>query len=229
MAILPSLDQAMLVLGYIVLALLIIVLVYTVVLSVLTVVSIRRGRFYSSRLLKPGVILLESFLRGLCRAAGIDDHELTSFAIRLRNQMNQGAFSEVPVDKRAIFLPQCLRSAGCPAALTTEGLVCVRCMRCDIGKHIDELEGEGCKVFIVPGSSFVKRMIKKYRPEAIIGVGCLLEVKEGLEMADSINMAAMGVVTDRDGCVETAVQWEKLFEAVRLKPGDPLTANSLAP
>jgi len=229
MALLPALDQAMLALGYIVLALLIAAVLYTVLLSALVVVSIRRGRFYAPRLLRPGVIVLESLLRGLCRAVGIDDRELTSFSIRLRNQMNQGLFSRVPVDRRAVFLPQCLRSAACPAALTTEGLVCVRCMRCDIGRHIDQLEGEGCRVFIVPGSSFIKRMIKKYRPMAIVGVGCLLEVKEGLEMTDGIGMPAIGVVTEREGCVETTLQWERLLEAVRLRPGDPLTANSLAP
>jgi len=60
-------------------------------------------------------------------------------------------------------------------------------------------------------------------------VGCLLEVKEGLEMADSMDMVAMGVVTSKDGCVETTMEWDKLLEVVNLVPGDPLTAISLAP
>ena len=40
----------------------------------------------------------------------------------------------------------------------------------------------------LPGSSFIKRMVKKYRPQAIIGVGCLSEVKEGIDMADKLGL-----------------------------------------
>ena len=72
-------------------------------------------------------------------------------------------------------------------------------------------------MFIVPGSTFVTRLIKKYRPEAIVGVGCLMEVKEGLEMADRIDLLAMGVVTSKDGCVETILDWESLIEVIALR------------
>jgi len=108
----------------------------------------------------------------------------------------------------------------CPSALTTEGLICKRCNRCDIGRSIDELEGQGCKVFIVPGSTFVKRLIKKYHPKGIVGVGCLMEVKEGLEMTDRIGLIAMGVITSKDGCVETVLDWNALSDVVSMKPGE---------
>lgn len=222
-------DQFMLVLGYVVMTVVLILLAYAFIILVLSLISIRRGRFYFPRLIKPGLIIVEGQLRSLWKAFRLDDRELTSFTIRLRNQMSHDRFCAVPMDKRAIFLPQCLRSADCPADLTTEGLVCKRCMRCGIGKVIDRLEEDGRMVFIVPGSTFIKRMIKKYHPQAIIGVGCLLEVKEGLEMADSIDMVAMGVVTSKDGCVETTMEWDRLLEVASLVPGDPLTAISLAP
>lgn len=229
MASLSALDQIMLALGYLVLFFVLAILVYAMVILLLTVVSIRTGRFYFPRLLKPGLIIIEGLLQAICKAVRIDDKELTSFAIRLRNQMNHEMFSNIPMEQRAIFLPQCLRSAACPSDLTTEGLVCKRCMRCGIGKAIDRLEGGGCRVFIVPGSTFIKRMIKKYKPMAIVGVGCLLEVKEGLEMAESIGVVAMGVVTERDGCVETSLKWEKLFDVIQLGPGDPLIGDGLSP
>jgi len=74
----------------------------------------------------------------------------------------------------------------------------------------------GYRVFIVPGSSFIKRMVKKYHPRAILGVGCLSEVKEGLEMSDKMGLVAMGVVTLKDGCVETLVAWDKVMEVATL-------------
>ena len=74
----------------------------------------------------------------------------------------------------------------------------------------------GYRIFIVPGSSFIKRMVKKYRPRAILGIGCLTEVKEGIDMADSIGLVAMGVVTLREGCVETLVDWDDVYEVAKL-------------
>ncbi|HNL87190.1 MAG TPA: DUF116 domain-containing protein, partial [Methanoregulaceae archaeon] len=116
----------------------------------------------------------------------------------------------------AIFLPQCLRSAKCPAHLTPEGLKCKCCGLCMIGYWLPLLEKMGYRVFSVPGSSFIKRMVRKYRPKAIIGVGCMGEVKEGLEMSDKLGLISMGVVTLKEGCVETYLDWEMLLEIAKL-------------
>jgi hypothetical protein len=70
--------------------------------------------------------------------------------------------------------------------------------------------------FVVPGSSFIMRMMKKYHPSAIIGVGCLCEIKEGLDMMHKYKIPAVGVVLDRSGCVSTVLNWEKLFEVMQL-------------
>ncbi len=206
------------ILGYITIILLVGVLVLSLFMVALTLLSMRKGQFYLPWLLRPGLIVFEGLIKVLWRMGKIDGNDLISFTIRLHNQMNRDRFSNVPVARRMVFLPQCLRSADCPASLTTEGLVCKRCMRCDIGKTIDELEGHGCKVFIVPGSTFVTRLIKKYRPEAIVGVGCIMEVKEGLEMADRMDLLAMGVITSKDGCVETILDWDSLIEVIALRP-----------
>jgi hypothetical protein len=78
------------------------------------------------------------------------------------------------------------------------------------------LERLGYRIFIVPGSSFIKRMVKKYRPKAIMGVGCLAEVKEGIDMADKMGLVVMGVVTLKEGCVETVVNWSDIYEVAVL-------------
>jgi len=78
------------------------------------------------------------------------------------------------------------------------------------------LEKMGYRIFIVPGSSFIKRMVKKYRPKAILGVGCLSEVKEGIDMADKMGLIVMGVVTLKEGCVETIVNWQDVYEVAVL-------------
>lgn len=187
-----------------------------IALAIIATASITRGKFYLPRILIPGMVLLEGLVKAFCKLLGLDDKDLITFFITLRNTMNTKAFSETPVERRAVFLPQCLRSAECPAHLTPEGLECRRCGRCSVGENVAWLEGIGYRVFIVPGSTFIKRMVKKYHPQAIIGVGCLMEVKEGIDMADRIGLIAIGVVNFKDGCVETVADWTRVRDVALL-------------
>ncbi len=196
-------------------------LLAAVALAVIAFYSIADGKFYLPGVLKPGMVLLEGLVKAICKLLGLEDRELMAFFIKLHNAMNVKAFAEIPVEKRAVFLPQCLRSSRCPANLTPEGLACRRCGLCDVAGIIQRLEGVGYRVFIVPGSTFIKRMVKKYRPEGIIGVGCLMEVKEGLEMCDRMGITAMGVVNLNDGCVETLANWNEVMEVAMLGIGAP--------
>ncbi len=186
------------------------------VLVIISLYSIRKGKLYFPGFLRAGLVFVEGTMKSIFRLLGLEDREMLSFFIKLHNTMNKSAFEKVPVSERAVFLPQCLRSSRCPAHLTPEGLKCRSCGQCTIGQSHPVLERLGYRIFVVPGSSFIKRMVKKYRPKAIIGVGCLSEVKEGIDMADKIGVVAMGVVTAKEGCVETLVDWADVYEVATL-------------
>ncbi|MGP8257971.1 MAG: DUF116 domain-containing protein, partial [Methanoregula sp.] len=149
------------------------VLLASFVLVVISLYSIKKGHLYFPRLIKAGLVFLEGFMKAFFRLLGLEDREMLTFLIKIHNTMNTSAFSRVPISERAAFFPQCLRSAKCPAHLTPEGLKCVNCGQCTVGEARILLEKLGYRVFIIPGSSFIKRMVKKYHPKAIIGVGCL--------------------------------------------------------
>lgn len=182
------------------------------VLVIISLYSIKKKRLYFPELVKSGLVLLEGLMKAMFRFFGLEDRELYTFVIKLINSMNSAEFSKIPVTERAVFIPQCLRSSKCPAHLTPEGLKCKNCGQCEVGQARLLLERMGYKVFIVPGSSFIKRMVKKYRPKAIIGVGCLAEVKEGVDMADKMGLIVMGIVTLKEGCVETIANWQEIYE-----------------
>ena len=217
--------QLMTIIGEVTFFLLLGMLLAAIALAIIATASITRGEFYLPRILVPGMVLLEGLVKAICKLLGLDDKDLVTFFITLRNTMNTKAFAETPVEQRAVFLPQCLRSAQCPANLTPEGLKCRNCGRCSVGENTAWLENIGYRVFIVPGSTFIKRMVKKYRPRAIIGVGCLMEVKDGIDMGDRIGLTALGVVNLKDGCVETIADWTAVRDAALLGielPSDPV-------
>jgi hypothetical protein len=212
----PPWDQFVLLVGELTLLAAFGLLAFGFILAFIVLYSMKRGKFYFPRLLSSGFIMLEGLMKAIVGFFGLDDRELVSFFIRVHNSMNTRGFEAIPVSRRAIFLPQCLRSSKCPAHLTPEGLLCQRCGQCEMGKKLTLLRDLGYRTFIVPGSSFIQRMVKKYRPSGIIGVGCIVEVRDGLEMCDRMGLCGMGVVTLRDGCVETLVNWHDVFEVALL-------------
>jgi hypothetical protein len=214
-----SLDQVILLLGQIALIILASLLILALILAILIAISIRTGRMIYPRLFLAGMALVEGVIRALCGLLGVEDRELTEFVVRLHNRLNQVKFDRIPAKDKAIFLPQCLRSAKCPAHLTPEGLKCERCMLCEIGRSIDHLEELGYRVHIVPGSTFIKRIVRAEKPKAIIGVGCLMEVREGLVLADRLGLVAMGVITLKDGCIETQVDWTEIDDLAKVNLG----------
>ncbi|WP_342770252.1 MULTISPECIES: DUF116 domain-containing protein [unclassified Methanoculleus] len=217
----------MILIGEVTLFLILGMLFAAIALAIIATASITRGKFYLPRILIPGMVLLEGLVKAFCKLLGLDDKDLITFFITLRNTMNTKAFAETPIERRAVFLPQCLRSAQCPAHLTPEGLKCRNCGRCPVGENVEWLERIGYRVFIVPGSTFIKRMAKKYRPQAIIGVGCLIEVKDGIDMCDRVGITALGVVNIKDGCVETIADWAAVRDAALLGLEHPSGAVDL--
>src|SRR5208282_438666 len=121
-------------------------LLVSFVLVVISLYSIKRGRLYFPRFIKAGMVFLEGLMKAFFRLLGLEDREMLTFIIKIHNTMNASAFSRVPLPERAVFVPQCLRSAKCPAHLTPEGLKCVNCGQCTIGEARILLEKLGYRI-----------------------------------------------------------------------------------
>lgn len=203
-------------LGSLLLVALVLSLILIVIATILLLYSVKTGKILFPNLLILVIMSFEGVIKATLRLFGIDDAFVDRISIDMQNKAMWATYTKVPFDRRAVFIPQCLRSVDCPARLSPEGIKCKDCGRCEITNAKKEAEKLGFMFFVVPGSSFIVRMIKKYRPGAIIGVGCLCEVKEGLDMMHKYKIPAVGVVLDRSGCVNTVLNWEKLYEVMHL-------------
>jgi|GEM_PF-348570 len=154
---------------------------------------------------------------------GVEGEFLDNMLTSTRNALYRRSYRKTSYAARAIFLPQCLRHPDCPAKLSGEGINCINCGRCGIGELKDFSEKLGYLFFVVPGSSFVKRMIKQYRPKAVLGVGCPMEVKEGTALIYSIGIPVQSVTLVRDGCVDTRVNVMQLMEKIVLSDKQEFT------
>lgn len=133
------------------------------------------------------------------------------------NEKYKEDFKKIPYSERAIFLPHCLRNKECPAKTTDEGVQCIACGKCNIKEIKEVAENLGYKVFIVPGASLVKKLVKKYKPKAAIGVACNPELEESLKFAPKIGIIPQCVTLLKDGCVETEVSLDEVKKTIELK------------
>ena len=123
-------------------------------------------------------------------------------------------FENIPINQRVIFLPQCLRSLECKAKTPEDGIICENCGKCGIGPFKKEAESLGYKIFIAPGSSLIKNILKKHKFKAALGVACGPELKEGIKMTKKHHIAVLTVPLLKDGCVNTKVDWNRVRKAV---------------
>ena len=211
------LDSLFYLVGEAVVLLAVSALVLSILIALLILYSFRTGNFFAARIILLGTTLLESIIRPLFWIARADDSIVDDVGVRLRNYINRKEFLKTPRNQRFIFMPQCVRSTQCPAKLTPEGIKCKDCGQCNVGEAKRVAEGLGYKFFIVPGSSFIKRIIKKYKPRAVVGVGCQMEIKEGLDLCHSHAIPAKGVPLTKAGCVATTLDWEQFYDTINDK------------
>jgi hypothetical protein len=181
--------------------------------SLLIAYSFKTERFIFPNFMLFAITLLENLVKALFRLAKMDDSIVDDVGISLKNKISLRKFRDTPINKRMIFFPQCLRSEACPSTLSPEGMQCTNC-GCDLGNAKKSAEALGYRVFIVPGSSFIKRLVRKHKPAAVLGVGCMTEVKAGLEMCERLNIRGVGLVLEKAGCVSTVLDWDKFYELI---------------
>ena len=196
-------------------------LIFAVLGSVLIAYSFKTERFIFPNFMLFSITVLETIVKAMFRLVGVDDSIVDDVGITLKNKISLRKFRETPVNKRLIFLPQCLRAVDCPSKLSPEGMKCINCGHCEVGHAIKSAESIGYKVFIVPGSSFIKRLVRKHKPNAILGVGCITEIKAGLEMCEKLNLFGVGLVLDRAGCVSTVLNWDNFYEFIEIDDPNP--------
>ncbi len=172
--------------------------------------------FKKHRIIFPNFVLSILYLfygpaKWICRMFGIKDTIVDEILVEVRNAVMLEKFKGVK-DRRVIFLPQCLRHPDCKARCDpVTGYKCIGCERCDIGTICKAAEERGFEVYVIPGGSFVKKIIKAHMPKSCIGVACYPELVESMQGASPF-MIVQGVSLTQDGCFNTKVDVDELIE-----------------
>lgn len=64
----------------------------------------------------------------------------------------------------------------------------------------EKAEEVGYRVFIVPGSSFAKRILKENKCKAVLGVACYRDLNISMMKISNLPIVTQGVPLLKDGC-----------------------------
>ena len=202
-------------LGQLVVFLIVVVAILFIVTLVLGLFVARKNKIKFPRFVLFVVDLLYSPFKTIARVLKLDEHLIDDIAIKVRDDVNKEKFREIPAEKTLIFLPHCLRHKDCPATLQKEGLNCTECGLCSIGVIKKKAEPLGYKLYIVPGSSFVKKIVMEKKFEAVVGVACHEDLNQMMMLLS--DFYPQGVLLEKTGCFETSVNVKKVFEKIDSK------------
>jgi hypothetical protein len=148
---------------------------------------------------------------------GLSNSRIKEIALQLYNIRNEEAFKKIPPSQCALFLPHCLRIAErCKATYNEEGLQCKHCNKdCKINQLTRSAEKLGYRCFVVPGGAMVFNIAKKYKPQGVVAVACLNELREGTALTENeYNVPFQIIQLRKDGCVNTDVYLDNVIEVM---------------
>ena len=208
-------DSFYMFVGQLVVFLIVIIAILIIIFLILALFMAKKNQIKFPRFLLYIVDLLYSPLKTIAHFLNLDDHLIDDIAIKVRNDLNKEQYRKIPADKTLIFLPHCLRHKDCPATLQKEGLNCTECGLCSIGVIKKKANPMGYKLYIVPGSSFVKKIVMENKFQTVLGVACHEDLNQMMMLLSYFY--PQGVLLEKTGCFETKVNVKKVFEKIDSK------------
>lgn len=192
------------------------VVLLVIILIFLMIITFILGAYMlrSEKLLFPNLLLATlSFtyqpIKNLLKFFKLDDLVIDRISINLRNRLNRKAFEKIEAKDTIIILPHCLRAKNCPAKLGDSGLDCIKCSKCSIGIFKEICERKEIGIYVVPGSTFIKHVIKQRPFKGVIGVACPVDLNQAMTFLS--DYVTQGVYLLNDGCINTLVDTEEVI------------------
>jgi hypothetical protein len=120
------------------------------------------------------------------------------------------------VDKKIIFVPQCLRNIKkCKAKEFGSYYLCAECGGCKIAKIVKAAKDTGyLGVRILKGGSTIKKMFKELNPDAVLGVACYFEGTQGIKECEKHKIPVYFYPLSKDGCEGTDLRLDGLIKLI---------------
>lgn len=167
---------------------------------------------------------LRRIAREAARTAGVDGKYEDYLAVLVNNELWRASLAQVPMDRRLLLLPKCMRhETECQGEIDEFGLLCALCGGCAIHDFKSEAERLGYVVLVAEGSPLVMALIETGQVEAVVGVSCLSVLEEVFPYMEAGAIPGVAIPLLHDGCAGTHTDLDWVWDALYL------TADGHAP
>jgi hypothetical protein len=141
----------------------------------------------------------------LCKVPKKSKEQIYKTFTYKQNKLQVNKFAYAPFNKRIVFVPHCMRNTAVCAAIEKDSCyICTECGGCKISNIIKLMrESNYRNLYIVKGGRAIRKIIKKQKPEAIVGIACFFEGNQAFKMLKDENVAVQFVPLIKDGCAAT--------------------------
>ena len=200
--------------GQITIGILVLIILFNLAALAIGIYSIKKKKVIFPKFVLSVLYFFYAPMKWIFAAFSMNDLLIDEILVEIQNAVSVAKFKKQG-QRSVVLLPQCLRNSNCHARCDPlYGFICTKCGQCDIGTISEEAEKRGFKVFIIPGSSFVKKIFKEYKPTSCIGVACPVELSESMQKTSII--PSQGVYLTNDGCFETRVNVSEIVQKMDL-------------
>jgi len=132
----------------------------------------------------------------------------------IKNSLHKNHF--LKAHSKVLFLPHCCRKymdSRCKASFDSEtsSYLCAHCSEdCQVHKATLLAEKQGYDVYVLPGSSCVKKIFQKRKYDGIVGVACTEEINLANKTLEKLNIASQNIPLIKNGCSATRFNFETL-------------------
>ncbi len=118
--------------------------------------------------------------------------------------------------ERLLLLPHCCRKymdSNCKAKFDSEtsSFICTNCSKdCQVNKASLLAKKHNYDVYVVPGSSCVKKIFRKKNYDGVIGVACTEEIGLATKMLKKLDIAVQSIPLIKNGCAGTRFDFGSL-------------------
>lgn len=161
---------------------------------IITILSDRSVGFLNKPIRWMLAILLPIAL-GLARILKFDVDKVKNSFIAVNNQLVRTSGIKPTPEEILLLLPHCVQWSACPHKITIDVENCKRCGMCVIKELLELRDKYGFKMGVATGGTLARKLVKEYRPKAIVAVACERDLTSGIQ--DSRPLPVLGVLNLR--------------------------------
>ncbi len=171
-------------------------------------------------LIRVAMSMLFPFALGLGRIFHIDVDRIKNSFISVNNELVRTNPLKLRPEQVLLLAPHCIQENTCPHKVTNDINNCRRCGKCQVSDLLTMRDQYGIRVGVATGGTLARKLVKEYRPKAIVAIACERDLASGIQ--DCSPIPVLGVLNDRPfgPCFNTSVFTPGVTKAIEFFVGD---------